>query len=138
MRVKVKGLREFSRAVAAADKGLKKEIRLALNEAADLVVSESKPVFPVLTGRAANTIRAASTQKASRVRLGGAKAPYGPWLEFGGKVGKSNSIQRRYVREGRYVYEKYRRLRDSGEFQQAMTGALVELGDKAGLEVKPQ
>lgn len=138
MRIKVEGLREFSRAVAAADKGLKKEIRLALNEAADLVVGKSKPVFPALTGRAASTIRAASTQKASRVRLGGSRAPYGPWLEFGGRVGRNQSIQRRYVREGRYVYEKYRKLRDSGEFQEAMTDALIELGGKAGLEVEPK
>ena len=35
MKVKVEGLREFSKAVAAADKGLKKEIRLAMNEAAE-------------------------------------------------------------------------------------------------------
>lgn len=136
MKVHVKGLKEFSKAVGAADKNLKKEIRLAMNEAADLVVSRTD--FISRTGRAAGTLRAASTQKASRVRVGGSKAPYAPWLDFGGRVGRNGSISRTYRKEGRYVYPTYRKLRDSGAFQAAMTDALVRVGDKAGLEVEPQ
>lgn len=137
MKVEIKGLREFKRAVGDVDRNLKKEIRLALNEAANLVVSKSKPEFPTLTGKAAASVRAASTQSAARVRAGGARAPYAPWLDFGGSVGRNNSIRRRYQREGRYIYPRYRRLRDSGQFQAKMTEALVAVGDKAGLEVEP-
>lgn len=136
MRVEIKGLREFKKAVAAADPALKKEVRLALNEASNKVVESTR--FVSVTGRAATTLRAASTQRAARVRVGGSKAPYAPWLDFGGRVGRNRSIHRPYKKEGRYVYPAYRRLRDSGEFQAVMTEALVRVGDKAGLEVEPQ
>lgn len=136
MKVRIEGLRDFSRAVAAADKGLKKEIRLVLNDAVDVIVEDSKPIVAEETGAAAKSIRAMSTQTKARVRAGGARAPYYPWLDFGGRVGKYRQVSRPYSEEGRYIYPTYRSKRDSGEFQAKMLEGLEKLGDKAGLDIE--
>lgn len=136
IKVHVEGLREFTKAVDAAEKGLRKHVRLALNESVDLVIDETEPGVPTQDGTAVGSIRAVSTQSKARVRAGGARAPHYPWLDFGGRVGKFRQVHRDYTREGRYLYPTYRSLRDSGEFQDKMVEALVKLGDRAGLEVK--
>lgn len=136
-KVGVKGLAQFTRALGAVDKGLKKEVRLVLNEAADLVVSGAKPTVPTgKRGRAKKSVRAQSTQKFARVSGGGSQAPYYPWLDFGGSVGRNGSITRPYTRKGRYIYPTYRGLRDSGEFQQTMLDGLNELGRRHGLDIE--
>jgi len=135
MRVEIEGLREFRRAVGNVDKGLKKEIRLVLNDAADLVVKDAKPKVPQRSGKAAGSIRALSTQTMSRVAGGGARVPYYPWLDFGGNVGKGGSVKRAYSKVGRYIYPSYRRKRDSGVFQDRMLDGLNELGERAGLDM---
>lgn len=135
MKVKVSGLREFTRAVANVDKGLKKEIRLVLNEAVGSIVEGSKPLAPRDSGAASGSIRAMSTQTKARIRAGGAKAPYYPWLDFGGKVGKYRQVERPYNEEGRYIYPTYRNKRDSGEFQERMLEGLDRLGRQAGLDI---
>ena len=135
MRVKIEGLREFRAAVDNTQSGTKKEVRLVLNEAANVVVTDSKPVVAANTGAASKSIRAASTQSKSRVRAGGAKAPYYPWLDFGGKVGKYRQVDRSYNQDGRYIYPTYRQKRDSGEFQETMLEAMEALATKHGLDV---
>jgi hypothetical protein len=114
---------------------LGRRIRLVLNDAAQLVVNEAEPVVPSLGGTAAGSIRTVSTQSKARVRAGGAKAPYYPWLDFGGRVGKYRQVHRNFIGEGRYIYPKYRRLRDSGVFQEKMISGLNELGSEAGLDM---
>lgn len=136
MKVQVHGLREFTRSVAAANSGLKKEIRLVLNDAVDVIVTDAKPTVASNTGGAARSMRAMSTQTKARVRAGGAKAPYYPWLDFGGRVGKYRQVSRPYSEEGRYIYPTYRNKRDSGEFQEKMLEGLDRLGRRSGLEIE--
>jgi hypothetical protein len=62
---------------------------------------------PRRTGRAGGTIKAASTRTEARVSEGGARAPYMPWLDFGGRVGRKNSVKRPFLKEGRYIWKSF-------------------------------
>jgi len=134
--IKVEGLKEFIKAVKQADRELGKAIRLAFNEAADLVVQRARPTVPERRGKAAGSVKASSTQKMARVSGGGARVPYYPWLDFGGRVGKSNSVSRTFKADGRYINPQYRRLRDSGAFQDVMMEELRKVAKRAGLELE--
>ena len=133
--IKVEGLREFSRRLRAMDRDLPKGLRIALNAAAQTVVDEASPRVPRRTGRAADSLKPKSTRTLARVSGGSSRAPYYPWLDFGGRVGRRNSVARPYRRDGRYLYPAYRRLRASGAFEDALSEALAEIANKAGIEV---
>lgn len=133
--VKIDGLAQFVRDLSKMNKELPKAVRLALNQAADLVVTEARPHVPKRSGRAARSIKARSTRTAARVVEGGKRAEYMPWLDFGGRVGRAHATKRAFLKEGRYVYPAYHQLRASGRFEQVMSTALVDVARQAGVEV---
>lgn len=133
--IKIEGLNEFVRNLKTLDSNLPRAVRLAFNQAADVVVAAAQPGIPIRSGRAAGSVRARSTQTAARVVGGGGKAPYYPWLDFGGKVGRGKSVSRPFYKEGRYIYAAYFAKRDSGEFEDVMTKALLSVVRGAGIEV---
>lgn len=133
--IKITGLKEFNKSLKALDAELPKAVRVAMNKAAQLVVDEAKPHVPSRSGKAARSIRGQSTRTAVRVTAGGAKAPYYPWLDFGGRVGRRKQTQRAFSTDGRYLYPAYFKLRDSGEFVDIMSAALADVARSAGLEV---
>jgi hypothetical protein len=131
--IKVEGLREFNRSLKALDSALPKALRIALNDAADVIVSDARPRVPRRSGRAAGTVRAQSTRTRARVKGGGNRAPYYPWLDFGGSVGRKRSVRRPFLSDGRYIYNAYFRRR--GQFVEALEDALVDVAEQAGFEV---
>lgn len=133
--IKVEGLKEFGRDLKKLDRDLPKLVRVALNTSAELVAAGTRPKVDRATGRAAGTVRPKSTRTKARVAGGGRRAPYYPWLDFGGRVGRGGAIRRPFTKDGRYLYPTYRKLRDSGEFQEVMTRELVDVARKAGIEV---
>lgn len=133
--ISVQGLNKFVKQLKAIDKDLAKLVRVAFNDAADLVVDEVRPMIPTRTGRARRSVKSASTQTSARVRGGGKRAPYYPWLDFGGFVGVDRSVYRRFYSDGRYIYDAYYRMRDSGRFAEVMTAGLLGVVRKAGFEV---
>lgn len=133
--IRISGLKEFTRAVKELDANMPKLIRVAMNEAADAVIGEARPEVPSRSGRAARSMRAQSTRKEVRVVAGGPRAPYYPWLDFGGRVGRRKATVRRFYADGRYLYPAYFRLRDNGRFVDIMSRALVDVAEKAGLKV---
>ena len=133
--IRIDGLAEFSRNLRKLDSDLPKVLRIALNEGADLVVHEATPPIPKRTGRAARSVKARSTRTAVRVVAGGKRAGYFPFLDFGGRVGKNKSVRRPFLKEGRYIYPAYFRARDSGEFQQTLSKALIDVARQAGVVV---
>lgn len=133
--IRIEGLREFSRDLKRLNDGLPKVLRLALNAGADVVVAYARPRIPSRSGRAAGSLKAQSTRTLVRVSAGGARAPYYPWLDFGGAVGRRRSVRRPFLQEGRYIYKGYFEARDSGEFAAALEKALVEVAREAGIEV---
>jgi hypothetical protein len=117
------------------DRGLPKALRVAMNEAAQIVVDDARPRVPVRSGKAAGSIRVASTRSSVRVRAGGARVPYYPWLDFGGAVGRGGSTKRPFLKEGRYLWKSFADKSKSGEIQATLRRALGDLGRDAGIDV---
>lgn len=97
-RVDVQGLREFQKQLREIERTLPRELRLAGNEAAEVVVDEAVDRANALGGvaaKAARSLRAASGQREAAVKLGGAAYPFALGAEFGGGLhGRGNPTAR--------------------------------------------
>ena len=93
-----------------------------------------RPVRVGTRGRAKASIKARSVRTAVRVQEGGNKAPYMPWLDFGGRTGKNGSVVRPFMKEGRYVWWAFSQRRE--EVLQAAADAIADAARAAGLEVE--
>ena len=131
--IKIDGLREFQRDLKKLDSDLPKALRVALNEAAEVVVSYARPRIPRVSGRAAASVKAKSTRTAVRVSGGGNRVPYFPFLDFGGRVGRRRSVRRPFLKEGRYIYAAY--FSNQKEFAEVLEKALLNVAKQAGVEV---
>jgi hypothetical protein len=129
--VKIEGLRELQKALKKAEGMAPTEIRLALNEAAEFVAEKARVNVPKRSGRASASIKAQSSQRLARVKAGGAKVPYYGWLDFGGSVGRNNSVKRPFLKDGRYIYPAFYSNKD--EVQAKLVTAIDALLRKAGL-----
>lgn len=130
--IRIDGLRQFRAALRTVDNALAKQIREVGNRAAGIVVDQAKPRVPTRTGRAAKSVRVASTGSAARVAAGGKRVPYFGWLDFGGKVGRNRSIARPFLVEGRYVWKAFDDNRE--RIAQELDDGLRDLARRAGLE----
>jgi hypothetical protein len=133
VKIGIDGLAEFNRGLRKLDKEAPKGLKVALNVAADLLISHTRMVVPKRTGAAAKSLQAKSTRTSARVSVGGKKAPYYPWLDFGGKTGRKRSVVRPFYKEGRYLYPTLRKI--NPEIQAALAGALEQVARDAGLDV---
>lgn len=131
--IRIQGLSEFRRNLRAMDQGLPRALRLAGNEAANIVVDSARPTVPTRSGKAAASIKARSSQLATRVSGGGARAPYFPWLDYGGKVGRDNTASRPWEPDGRYIYPAYRR--EKVRVEETLNAALRRIADDSGVEL---
>lgn len=131
--VEIHGLKPFLAHLGAVDKKLKPEVRKIHNQAAQIVVLDARPHVPKVSGTAARTVKAQSTQRQSRVVGGGNQAPYYGWLDFGGWGGTNKANYRTIFQEGRYIYASY--FAHEAEFQVIMRNGLVRLAESSGLEV---
>lgn len=131
--IQVQGLKEFARALRRVDAAAAKQIRIVNNDAAGLVVDRARPKIPARTGRARASLRLRSTRTLVRVAAGGDRAPWYPWLDWGGRTGPGKSVRRPFIQEGRYLYPTLREV--SGEVRSAMEDGLARIAREAGLEV---
>lgn len=131
--VSITGLRDFQAALRQMDGETQKQLRVVLNKAADLVVMETKQRVPTRSGRAAGSVRASSSQREASVKAGNRKAPYYPWLDFGGRVGRQRSVRRPFRPGGRYLYPAYGAKRS--KVQDILEAELAALATHAGLSV---
>jgi hypothetical protein len=133
-KIEVTGLREFQKQLKAMDDNLPKQLRLALNEASGIVIDYASSHMPSRTGKARASLKGRSSQKLVRIGLGGRRAPYAPWLDFGGEgKRKGRPAARPFIKSGRYVYKGLEVKRD--EVLETMSTALTQLAKTAGLEV---
>lgn len=130
--VRVEGLADLNRALRRVSSDAPKALRLAANAAAEIVVTEARSRMPSRTGKARKSVKARSTRTAARVSSGGRRAPYVPWLDYGGKVGRGKSTERPFESDGRYVYPAFRDKRT--EFERLLRDALRQVVADAGLE----
>ncbi len=129
--VKVEGLQEFARAVDEMEAELPDAIRMALADAGELVVDWARPRVPRRTGRARGTLRVDAAGQVAEVVGGGGRAPYYPWLDRGGAVGRNDSVRRPYSADGRYIVPGYERNR--GDIEQLLGEAMDDVIRSAGL-----
>lgn len=132
--IKIEGLNQFVRSVKKLDADVPKTLRVAFNNAAEIVVETARPQVPTRTGRGKASIRARSVRTAVRVVEGGAKAPYMPWLDFGGRTGKNKSVVRPFLKEGRYVWWAFAQRKK--DVLKAASEAIRDAAESAGLEVE--
>lgn len=134
MVIRVDGLAEVSRALRRLDADAPKGLRVANNSAADLLVDATAPKIPQDTGAARRSLKARSTRTSARVAIGGTRAPYTPWLDFGGQ-GRiaGRPAPRAFIKEGRYVFPTLVQIRPKIEAQ--LQDSLLEVARGAGLEV---
>ena len=132
-KVGVEGLSRLSRSLKQVSSDAPKALRIALNGAADFLIAEARPLIPSLTGAARASLKASSTRTAVRVSEGGPKAPYMPWLDYGGRTGPNRSVERPFRKEGRYLYPTLRKSND--QFSDLLSSAIVGVAEGAGLEV---
>ena len=64
------------------------------------IAADVRARVPYRTGRARQSYKVTGHS----ITFGGEQAPYVPWLEFGGKVGRKKTTKRPYIRKGRYLY----------------------------------
>lgn len=134
--IRIEGLSQFVRNLKKMNKDLPKAVRLAHNEAAEIVVNWAKPNVPTGPsggGHAASSVKARSTRTEGRVTGGGAKYPYYPWLDFGGRVGPKRSVIREFINEGRYIYPGF--TENVEDVNSALLSALLQVAVQAGVEV---
>lgn len=131
--IKIDGLNQFARNLRKLDNDLPKALRIGFNEAAGIVVTAAKPLFPRRTGKAASTVRVASTRTAVRVVEGGNRASYVPWLDFGGKVGRKKSVHRPFIGDGRFLYPSF--YKHGEEVHEAIVKALLDVAEQSGVVV---
>ncbi|MGA5306519.1 HK97 gp10 family phage protein [Micromonospora taraxaci] len=132
--IRVEGLAAFNRSLKKLDADAPKGLRLAHNEAANIVVDAARPLMPRRSGRAQAAVKARSTRTATRVSAGSTRAPYVPWLDYGGEGRvKGRPAHREFKKGGRYVYPAFHAKR--GDVQSALEGALLKVVRSAGLEV---
>lgn len=130
--IRVEGLAQFNRALRLLDAEAPKGLRLAHNEAANIVVDAARPMMPRRTGRAQAAVKARSTRTATRVTAGSSRAPYVPWLDYGGEGRiKGRPAQREFKKGGRYVYPAFHANRN--KVQQALERGLLQVVAAAGL-----
>jgi HK97 gp10 family phage protein len=130
--VEIKGLRDLQAALKATEDGAQKELRVALNKAADLVASGASRRVPVKTGAARGSLRAQSSQREAKIIGGSKKVAYYGWLEFGGRIGKNKSVRRPFIKSGRYLWPAYAAQRT--QVAQVIADELDALMARTGLD----
>jgi hypothetical protein len=133
LKVEVDGLAKLSRGLKAVDNDAPKQLRVALNSAAQMLIDEANRHVPSVTGAARRSMVARSTRTSARVAVGGEKAPYFPWLDFGGQGRVAGRpAAREFIREGRYVYPSLRRIRP--QIEARLQESISTVIRSAGLE----
>ena len=131
--IKITGLAEFTRNLRTLNRDLPKALRVAFNDAANVVVDDARPRVPSRSGKARASVRARSTPTASRVSGGSKRVAYFAWLDYGGRVGRHRSVRRPFRKDGRYIYAAYHR--NQAKYAVFVERALIDAARSAGIEV---
>lgn len=122
------GMDEFLHKIDVLEEHVDNMLGDSTKAVAEATVKEAKPEVPVLTGRAADSLKVSGIGS-SAIAEGGEGLQYYGWLEFGGMAGH---IQREVVPDGRYLYPAY--LNIQGDIIEIMEDNLDNLIRLAGLD----
>ncbi len=131
--IRIEGLASISRSLRKIDSEAPKQLRIVFNDAANLLVDRTRPKIPKRTGAARASLKARSTRTAARVAVGGNRAAYFPWLDFGGSGKKpGRPAHRQFFPDGRYVYPTLADIRP--EIEDMLSDGLTAVVNSVGLE----
>lgn len=137
--IKITGLVEFKAVVKAMDSNTPKQMKLALNQVATIVVADARRRAPVKTGALRNSIRVASTPTRAQIRMGSARVPYAGFIDYGGKAGprgkgQGHQVQGRpFIKTGRIMYPAFASQRTLIEAE--LRKALIAVATTSGAVV---
>jgi hypothetical protein len=133
-KVEVRGIGKFNSGLRRIDRTLPGEMKKEFLELSDYVAGRIRSKVPRRTGRAAASVKPKATTRSAGIAFGGNAAPYYPWLDFGGRVGRNKSIVRPFIKEGRYVYPTLRQERDN--IAEAADTAIERVAERAGFKTR--
>lgn len=137
--IRVEGLRELQQALRNLDGQTQKQIRVALNKAAEIVAAEARRRAPARSGDLRRSVRVSSDQRSAGISMGSASVPYAGFIDYGNKVGSGHGVGRKdsqdrpFIPTGRVMYPAFLAERDA--VQEALEQALVDLVKQSGLSL---
>jgi hypothetical protein len=134
IKVEVRGLRELRTAFKQLDDNLPKKLAAEFKTLASKIVGAVQEKVPVVSGAARGSYKPRSTATGASIAFSGTAAPYAPWLDFGGAVGRKKSIKRAFIKEGRYLYPTIREM--NSDILDATDEAVKKVAKEAGFETK--
>lgn len=163
IKMDLKGVKELQAALAKVAPEAKAQLQADLKAIGALVQADVQAEMPRRKGKAKRSVKVKVVQRRGgegvQISEGGSVAPYAPWLDFGGTVGRgrratarvtlhgngrvsvrrggsrsSGSVVRPFIKEGRYLYPAYERR--YAEMVAAAFDAVHKAAVAAGLEVK--
>lgn len=124
-------LSDWQQSLGRFSAGADERITRMLTMAAETVAGDARtlvPRGPSGAARASLGVRQVSGDPA--VAGGGSKAPYYPWLEFGGAVGRKESVRRTVVPGGRYIFPTW--MKNRTDILTAMERGMADLAKESG------
>jgi hypothetical protein len=109
-KVNVEGLAKLNKAFKQVDVELPKKLKVKFRAISENMAAEVRGKIPHQSGNAAASVKARATTRGAQLVYAGTKAPYLPWLNFGGTTGRGHqkggggAIKRDIVKPDRYVY----------------------------------
>lgn len=140
IKVQVTGLKDVQTAVARVDREAPNVLKNAFKEIAQETVRAAVGDVPHRTGAAARSYRPRATRRGASVAMGGPKAPYAPWLDWGGSTkvdptgGSQGRVYRPFEPKGRYLYPNL--VDNLEQIQEDVAVALNRVMAQYGLEVE--
>ncbi len=163
VKMELKGLRELQTSLGRVAPEAKREFTAQLRTIGKAVADGAAAEMPRRKGRARKSLKvrvvAGRGFEGVQISEGGAVAPYVPWLDFGGKVGRgrrshatvsvhaggrvsvrrhgslgTGSTTREFIKGGRYLYPEYEKRYD--DMVAATFDAVAKAATTAGLAVK--
>lgn len=162
VKMELKGLSEMLASMRKVAPEAKREFTAALKTIGKGVAEDAAADMPRRRGKAKRSVKVKVVTRRGfegvQISEGGSVAPYTPWLDFGGTVGRgrrstaritlhgggrvsvqrggsrgSGSVVRPYIKDGRYLYPAYYRRYD--DMVAATLEAVRAAATSAGLEV---
>lgn len=130
--IRVHGIADLQRALRQMDKDAPKELAAELATISDFVLQRARAKVPHLTGAARGSMKVKKQQRGAALAVGGTKAEYYPWLDFGGRVGRNRSVRRDVIPGGRYIYPTVAQHDD--EIKRMVDVVLERMARRAGFQ----
>ncbi|HEY5879139.1 MAG TPA: hypothetical protein VIU11_09515 [Nakamurella sp.] len=133
-RVEVDGLPEARAALAGLKAAADRHLDQVCADSAEAVARRTRAVLPLGPGAGGHLRASVGVTRqpgmAATVGHGGPRFRYGPWIEFGGNVGRHHSVHRTWIRGGRYLFRMLAMVKPG--IEPAMHGELREACRESG------